>query len=223
MKNICFITNFKKTFFFEAIAKDLKKRDVDVFWIVLNKKLYTYLLGCGYTSDKLILINKEFINKQAEPIGEYKLTELICKDRVLKYYKTWPYNFLKYIQQPIVDFLKNNQIQFVFGEMTYAHEILIYRMIKDTNNRLNCVFLNPMNVRMPSDRFTFLADEFQSSIYEKINNSTDVSERRLSVERTPESIKVEKLVNKALKFQSKLKRLVRFFTMENLEKDDPSL
>jgi len=223
MKNICFITNFKKTFFFEAIARELKTKDVNVFWIVLNDKLYKYLLSCGYTEDKLLLINKTYIDKHAEPVGEYKLTELICKDRVLKYYKIWPYNFLKNIQQPLVDFLRKNDIHFVFGEMTYAHEILLYRILKDSKNKLNCPILNPMNVRMPSDRFTFLDDEYQSSIYKNIDNSADTSPRKLSVERPLESFKVEKLVNSALKFSGKYKRFVRFFTMENLEKDDPSL
>ena len=57
MKNICFVTNYKKTYFFDAIGKEIKARGGKVYWIVLNKMLYDYLLPI-YGAENLLLINK---------------------------------------------------------------------------------------------------------------------------------------------------------------------
>jgi hypothetical protein len=222
MKNICFVSNYKKTFFFEEIAKNLKKEGVNIYWIVLNTMLYDFLLEQGYDKAHLLLINKSCKDLSNPPVGEYKLNELVCSDRALKYY-SWSYSYLTNIQKPLLDFIKNNGINYIFGETTYAHEILVTRIIKDTSHNLNCVYLNPMNVRIPTGRFTFLADEFQSVIYDKINSPIEGPLPELSAERPLESIKVEKLVNKSLKTTGKIKRIGRFFSLVNLEKDDPSI
>lgn len=223
MKSICFVTNYKKTFFFEEIAKKLKKNDTPVYWIVLNKMLYDFLISEGYKEHQLLLINKSACDVTNKEVGEYKLNELICKDRALKYYKNWSYQYLTNIQKPILDFLKVNDIRFVFGETTYGHEILISRIINDDNHSLNCVYLNPMNVRIPTGRFTFLSDEFQSTIYNRINIPLTEPIKEVSIERPLESVKVQKLVSSSLKLSSKIKRLGRFFSLINLEKDDPSI
>src|SRR5690606_34307589 len=112
------------------IGQEIQKQGGKVYWIVLNKKLYNYLLPI-YGSEQLILINKEIGSINNKKIGEYKLNELVFVDRALKYYGNWGYDFLKNIQKPIYDFIKDNSISFIFGETTYAHEVLIHRITRD--------------------------------------------------------------------------------------------
>jgi hypothetical protein len=222
MKNICFVSNYKKTFFFEAIAAELKKEGVTIYWIVLNRMLYDFLLQQGYDRSQLLLINKDYRNIPSAPVGEYKLNELVWSDRALKYY-SWSYDYLVNIQKPLLDFVKRNAISHIFGETTYAHEVLITRILKDPGHELNCIYLNPMTTRIPTDRFIFLADEFQSTIYDKINSGAIEPLPELSPARPLESIKVQKLVNQSLKPASKIRRIGRFFSLANLQKDDPSI
>ncbi|MEM6894845.1 MAG: hypothetical protein AAF554_14220 [Bacteroidota bacterium] len=221
MKSICFVTNYKKTFFFDAIAKELENRDVEVYWIVLNKKLYDYLLPT-YSQEKLLLINKKKGNVSNEKIGDFKLNELVSVDRALKYYGGWGYEFLQNIQKPIYDFIKVNGISFVFGETTYAHEVMICRMLK-IRKELSCTYLHPQTIRIPAYHFTFLTDEFQSEIYEDVTFDTYKEGDIINVQRPTESVVNEKRVMKSMTLLSKLKRSTRFFTQKNMELDDPSV
>lgn len=219
--NICFITNYQKTFFFEALAKELEKDNNKVFWIVLNHKLYNHL-NKSFDSSQLLLINKSFINKNNDAVGEYKLNELKYSDRVLKYYKDWPYKYMRNIQLPVYNFILQNNIKFVFGETTYAHEILINRIVKD-KKELNCIFLHPQNIRIPNNYFTFLTDEFQSEIFKNAKSGFSYTNEEIIVEKTKESKLVEQIIKHRMTLLARIKRFLRFFTMANLEKDDPSI
>lgn len=221
MKNICFVTNYKKTYFFDAIGRDLQNHGVNVYWIVLNKMLYDFLLPV-YGKDNLLLINKEQGSIPNNKIGEYKINELVSVDRALKYYGEWGYEFLRNIQKPIYDFISKNKISYVFGETTYAHEILICRMLKD-KKELACTYLHPQTIRIPGYHFTFLEDEFQSKIYEGCKFNTYEENYVIKPQRPTESVVNEKRVKKSLNVLSKLKRSTRFFTQKNMEKDDPSV
>ena len=221
MKNICFVTNYKKTYFFDAIGKDIQNRGGKVYWIVLNKMLYDYLLPI-YGKDHLLLINKEQGSIPNVKMGEYKLNELVSVDRALKYYGEWSYDFLRNIQKPMYDFISNNKISYVFGEATYAHEVMMYRMLKD-KKELACKYLHPQTIRIPGYHFTFLEDEFQSEIYEGVKFDTYEAGYVIKVQRPTESVVNEKRVKKSMNILSKLKRSTRFFTQKNMENDDPSI
>ena len=42
--NICFVSNFTKTFIFDAVAKQLQKKyNCNIFWIVVNRKYKAFL------------------------------------------------------------------------------------------------------------------------------------------------------------------------------------
>jgi len=221
MKNICFVTNYKKTYFFDAIGKEIKARGGKVYWIVLNKMLYDYLLPT-YGVENLLLVNKKQGSIPNSKIGEYKLNELVSVDRALKYYGEWSYDFLKNIQKPVYDFINNHKISFVFGETTYAHEVLICRMLKD-KKELSCKYLHPQTIRIPSYHFTFLEDEFQSKIYEGVKFDNYEEGSVIKVQRPTESVVNEKRVKKSMNILSKLKRSARFFNQKNMEIDDPSI
>ena len=221
MKKVCFVTNYKKTYFFDVIGKNLQDNGIEVYWIVLNKMLYDYILPT-YGASNLLLINKERGNIPSEKVGEYKLNELASVDRALKYYGEWGYSFLTNIQKGIYSFIKEHKISFVFGETTYAHEVLMCRMFKE-KEELNCKYLHPQTIRIPAYHFTFLEDEFQSKIYEDVKFDTNKKGDLIELQRPTESVINELRVKNSLKVLSKLKRGIRFFTQENMEQDDPSI
>jgi hypothetical protein len=221
MKTICFIGNYKKTFFFDAVAKELKKEGIHICWIVMNQAQFDFLAPT-YGKGNLLLLNRKTGSIQSEKIGEYKINELVSVDRALKYYGEWGYQFIENIQKPVYEFVKKNNIQFVFGETTYAHEVMIMRMLKDKTD-LNCVYLHPQTIRIPGYHFTFLEDEFQSKIYEQFNSDSYTQGFKIELAKPTESILVEKRVSKSLSLVSKLKRFTRFFSLPNIDKDDPSI
>ena len=61
MKKVCFVTNYKKTYFFDVIGKNLQDNGIEVYWIVLNKMLYDYLLPTYGASNFYSLIKNVVI------------------------------------------------------------------------------------------------------------------------------------------------------------------
>lgn len=219
MKNICFIANYDKTYFFDRIAKELEKENINIYWIVVNDGLNTYLEK-DYKKENILYINK--LITQSEVIGEYKLNELIQSDRILRDDKENAKVFLESIQNPIYNFLNNNKVSFVFGELTWAHEVLIYR-ICNQNKELNCIFLNPHTVRIPNGRFGFFEDEFQSRLY-KTKKSIENSTLSIKIEK-PDYLKLnDELIKNRDKFSYKFKVLKKFICSEGYyDPLDPTL
>jgi len=219
-KSICFIANFTKTYFFDAIAQALQKDGLTIYWMATNQKIYNFLVEkYGYSS--VLLINKAYYALDKAPIGEFKINELLYGDRVLKYDLANGSKFLTNIQAPIYDFLKENEISFVFGEITWAHEILIHRICTQMKD-LACTFLNPHVIRMPNDRFAFFVNERQSQLLEVEQNKISTTEILQVVK--PTYLKhVNNRLAKARSITGRADRIKRFFTNENIDKEDPTL
>lgn len=164
-KSIAFVANYQKTIFFLRIAEKLQKYGVTVYWITVSKTWRTYLLNEGVDSKYILYLPRSLANEGASGIGNFKLNELIYSDRVLRYEVEFGHKYLSAIQQFIYDFILKNQIRFVFGEITWAHEILINRMC-NIIEELNCVYLKPHTIRIPNGRFAFFKDEYEQQIYE---------------------------------------------------------
>ncbi|MBB3699814.1 hypothetical protein KMW28_01765 [Flammeovirga yaeyamensis] len=223
-KNLCFISNFYKTFFFEQISTKLESKGYSIFWICFSKKMYDYL-SQTVDSNKILLLNKDLIDKKNAPIADYKLNELVNGDRFLRYQQDWSYDYLSNIQKPIYDFIKDNNLDFIFGEATHSYEILINRMV-NRSKELNCRYLHPQSVRIPHRRFFFLNDEFQYEIEgsDNILNSNWQSEYKEIEAKVPGRVKqVDFSVKKELSISGHLQRAKRFFTKENIEYDHPSV
>ncbi len=225
--NIAFVSNFHKTYLFDQIAKGLTEKGYNVFWFCFGEKWYNHLLSSGYKPETILLLNKNISsNSTHEPVGEYKLNELIAGDRVLRYDYDEGYDYLVALQQPFFDFVKKNDLAYIFGEMTYAHEILMARICLDKLAD-KTHYLHPQSIRIPNKRFTFLDTEFQDTIFGKAidyqpeeNISSMVPIKPVPPERV---VQVAKDVKKSMTLQSKMKRVSRVFTEENIEKDSPSI
>lgn len=159
-KTICFISNYYKTYLFKEVAKSLEAAGVKVFWITNDKKYFDLLVE-DYGEDKVLNLTWRFAEEDNLEVGQFKLNEIIYSDRVLVKQKTKAKKYLQNIQKPIYDFINNNEITSVFGEITWGHELLIQR-ICNSKPELNCNFYNPHTIRKPFERFGFFTDESQS-------------------------------------------------------------
>lgn len=164
-KNICFVSNYTKTIFFHEVAKLLEANGYTISWIIVDRKYYDLLLK-QYPAERFLLIGKHYSDTVSDAVGDFKINELIRTDRVLRNSQKWAREYLINIQRPLYDFIEKNEVRFVLGELTWAHELLIYRMIKQ-NRQWHCTYLNPHTIRIPNGRFAFFNDEFQSKIIER--------------------------------------------------------
>lgn len=217
--NICFVANFYKTFLFHEIAKKLSHNGVGIFWIVTKLDQYHFLKN-HYPIENILYINRSFSIKTTETVDDFRLNELVYGDRVFKYDLQNGLNFLSNIQKPIYDFISNNAIRFVFGEITWAHELLIQRMAQK-RKELNCLYLECSLVRIPNNRFAFFTDDSQNEMLE-FNEPVVVNEI-IKLEK-PAYLKLnDKIMKKNSSVLARLHRIKRFFSGENIEKNDPNV
>lgn len=225
MTNICFLANFSKTFLFEAVARDLASNNVTVTWITVNRKLYDYLTK-NYGNDKVLLLNWLYKDIPSPALGEFKLNELVYGDRALRLSTVDAKKYLVNIQEPIYSFLLRHKVRAVVGELTWAHEILTHRIVS-CRAELNCRFLNPHTVRIPNGRFAFFVDEFQSELVER-NPRADVEKLRCLEPEAAQFAKPDylhindQIVQKSRSLRSRLGKVKRFVTEENIEREDPT-
>ena len=224
MKNICFIANYTKTYFFDALADNLMGKGITIYWIAVNKENYNFLKS-KYSKDQILYLPKEsFLSASNNPVGEFKLNELIYGDRVLKYNYAEGLKYLTSIQKPIYEFLKSNSVSTIFGEVTWAHEILIHRMASNLNE-LKAQYLDMHTVRIPSGRFTFFTTEFQDDFLITEPNYAQFSLPEAAFElKKPDYLAInDALVKESVSLKGRLKRLKYFITGENLDPNDITL
>lgn len=222
--NICFIANYYKTYFFHEIAVQLQAKEVDVCWIVVNRKLRDFLVE-RYGAEAVLYISKDDTENACEPIGNFRLNELVYGDRTLKYQKHKAYSFLNNIQQPVFAFLKRHDVRFVFGEITWAHEILIHRLVNSCQE-LRAAYYCPHTIRMPVGRFGFFRDEYQSELVPLppiAGSSADSSLPPVQAEKPDYLALNDVKLQQARTLSARLARLKRFFTMENIDRKDPTI
>ncbi|MFK7775923.1 MAG: hypothetical protein AB8F94_27615 [Saprospiraceae bacterium] len=218
INSICFIANYSKTYLFHEIAQSLIQKGEKVCWITVNTTLYNFLCK-EYGKEKVLLINRDNIKEQYSSVDEFKLNELVYGDRVLRHELQNGIQFLTNIQRPIYDFLKSNDVRFAFGEITWAHEILIHRMLTN-RTELNAKFLNPHVVRLPNKRWAFFKDERQSKVYDVTDEYEEVSPIEV---KKPFYLKVnDKRLKKSNSLKGRLDRIKRWITNENIDKKDPT-
>ena len=215
--NICFIANYSKTIFFEAVAQELKKQGKKIFWITISEKLKSSLSN-AWEVENILYINN--LQPTSPTISDLRLNEIIKSDRALSAQGEQAKKYLENIQVPIYNFIKNNNIGFIFGEITWGHEILTHR-ITTKHVELNCTFLNPHTVRIPKSHFGFFLDEQQSVLCETTNRPQ--SSLNLTPEK-PTYLKLnDTLIKKHFSFRSRARRVVNFISRKNYDKADPTV
>lgn len=221
-KNICFIANFYKTFFFHEIAKQFINEGYEIYWIVTKDSQYKFLKRY-YNEKKILLIDRRHCLNHLEPLDDFKINELIYGDRVFKNEKLNGIKFLTNIQKPIYDFIKYNKINNIFGEKTWAHELLIHRIITK-RKELNCRFFLIATTRIPNGRIFFYDDEKETEIVKPLVNSNKlVIGNRIKIEKPDYLLLNDKILSSANSLWGKLNRIKKLFTGQNIEKYDPNV
>lgn len=223
MKNICFIANYYKTDVFVEIAKVLKADHVKSFWIIPNRKQYETLKTMFPNNQLLYIGKKEVLTyKNNESNIDLKINELVFGDRVLREEsETWTFDYLLKLQELVYKFIKNNGIQFIFGEVTWAHELVVHRLTLAAKE-LKCQYLNPHTIRIPNGRFAFFTDEFQSKIKE-VYPSSDSNTDSIQLEK-PSYLGInDKLIAKKGTLKHNLVLIKNFIFRTNQDPNDPTL
>lgn len=216
--NICFVANFSKTFLFHEIAQKLSAAHVGIFWIVTKKDQYTFLKS-HYRDQQILYLNRSHVDLANDAVDDFRINELVFGDRVLKHEIQNGLKFLTNIQKPMYEFVQRSGIHFVFGEITWAHEVLLHRMTK-RRKELKCRYLELSVVRIPNGRFAFFTDETQCEMLE-FNQPSNAE--IIKVEK-PTYLKInDNIVRKNKSVAGRLKRLKRLFTGENIEANDPNV
>ncbi|WP_160286033.1 glycosyltransferase family protein [Pseudomonas knackmussii] len=218
---ICFVANYQKTIFFHEVSKYLLKKGVEIFWIAINKEQVTSLSN-HYPPSNILLIDKSALKKNTKPVDDFKIKELVFGDRCLKNEK-WGLDYLEKIQEPTYEFITKNKINVVIGELTWAHEILIMRMIKK-RPEINSTYLNPHTIRIPPNKFAFFTNEFQSEILElptpPMEETTPITLEAIP----PDYLNLNNvLLKKSRKFSSRANKALNFFLRWKKDFNDPTL
>lgn len=223
MKNICFIANYYKTDVFVEIAKTLMVHGIKVFWITPNTKQYLSLSE-KFSKDEVLYIGRKEVLASTLPNIDFelKIHELVYGDRVLsRESPKWTYTYLKQLKNIYYDFIKRNNIEYVFGELTWSHELLAIRLLKEAKE-LNCQFINPHTIRIPNGHFAFFTDEFQSIIKE-VNIPSNSIHSIIKAEKPAYLALNDKFIDEKSTVKHNLVLLKNFISRTNQDANDPTL
>ncbi|MCE3281637.1 MAG: hypothetical protein K0Q66_374 [Chitinophagaceae bacterium] len=215
--NVCFVANFSKTYLFHEIALQLKSQGISVVWIVVNKKLYRFLQQ-HYKEDSILYLPKDFVNRDNVPVGDLCINEILFGDRVWKYDMTAGKRYLTNIQADIRDFLVTHRVKLVFGEHTWAHELVVRRLALKMGIR----FLEPHVMRIPNGRFGFFEGESHEQLFETSGDSTITDIDIFRMEKPGYLGLNNALIRKQKSLNGRVSKVKKFFTNENIDKDDPT-
>ena len=220
-RHLCFIANYTKTYTFHETARRLERQGAKVFWIAVNEPIRRYLAE-RYPFERILYVNRTFADIPGNKVGEFKLNELVLGDRVLSLDPEEGRRYLLNIQQPIYEFLKNNQVTHVFGELTWAHEILTRRIIT-ARSELGCRFFNPHTIRIPNGRFAFFTDEYQYEMCPARAIDRAESPSGFTAQKPDYLALNDKMLKGTRSLSARLAKVKRFITGENIDPDDPTL
>lgn len=218
-KNICFVSNFHKTPLYEAIAKELTHEyGYDAFFIAANQNELNALKK-NWKAECILDATIGNIGRY-QPSGRLiKYNEIVLRDRVMRHNISGGIDYLTRLASAVEKFIDDNLISHIFGEITWAHEILISRAARERVKSIP--YSIPHTIRIPNNRFSFFGDEFQS----------DISQVPLSPMDADSSIEIcapnylainNKIAQNEKKIGSRIAKIRRFITGENRRNNDPT-
>lgn len=211
---LLFIENRYKTFYFEAIAKQLVKHGFKVHFLVQNKSFEP---------------NNEFIkhvipypkSNQNNYVKDIAIETVIESDRQQNHFGKKDKSYFYYYNSKIKAILNSVKPDMVFGESTAFHELLTINLCKE--NKI--LYLNPSSCRYPLGRFSF----YKYDTLEPYRGSSEVLEKTKALEiidgivnRTaqPNYMKVVSVSN-TTKLLDKIKLVKSFIERERFNTPNP--
>tara|TARA_B100000768_G_C11278913_1_gene377422 strand:- start:2108 stop:3424 length:1317 start_codon:yes stop_codon:yes gene_type:complete len=213
---LLFIENRHKTYFFEAIANQLANKGYDIYWLTQNKQFSP--------SNRF----KNFIIEY--PSGDLKgyrkdegVEDIIESDRQVNYFNKTNTSYFYYYNNKIEKYLNELKPDFVFGESTAFHELLVIYNCK----KLNILYLNPSTSRFPVGRFSF----YKYNTLEPYRGSKEQLEKEKAIEAinqvvgreiVPDYMKSISVSSKS-KVRDKVLKIYSYFRGEKFNTPHPSL
>ena len=174
---ICFVANYYKTIFLYEVSKEIEKKGLSVVWISPSKRWGDFLLEKGVAPCNVLTLSeygKEWdshkplssderleLSSIEDTFADDTFYNLIARDRVLREKRSmFSLRYLLVISRLISSFFDDKDVTHVFGEKTWAHELLITNVAKVKD----IVDLCPHSVRVPADRFGFFTGQDQSRL-----------------------------------------------------------
>ena len=130
--------------------------------------------------------------------------------------------YLNKIKKHIYNFINKNNLNYIFGESTWAHELLISR-ICNYHLELSCNFLSPQMIRLPQDRFAFFKNECEDIDVNPDINYQQLEYPNIILERQDYIDILAKEVKNSISSKQRLNRIKRFISKENVSPNDPSV
>lgn len=235
---ICFISNFYLTELYERVAIELKAKGCEIFWICPNKSAYEQLAKNWGTENVLYIGMSSIIDsplnktQYPEDIKNVISNDILIRDRILKYRTDTGAEYLKKLKYVAFEFLTSNNIQAIFGELTWCHEILINRICLQVTE-CGTTYYNPHTLRMPQQTFGFFLDEFQSNLSQhkrKSDITSEMEQRYLSTiidENSelplPDYLKLnDEIIKKSNSITSQITKLYQLI-FKQVDQQDPTL
>jgi len=170
-KQICFISNFYLTDIYLEIARNLASKNIDIYWICPNIDDYQRLKNEWGTEQVLYIgltaVIDADVKKEDFPLDlkAIKSNDLLIRDRILKFNTGQGSVYLTKLKYVVYNFFQSNNINCVFSEFTWSHEVIINRICRFVES-CNTSSYNPHTLRIPQQTFGFFLDEFQSNLSE---------------------------------------------------------
>lgn len=171
-----FVTNRLKTAFYSPWARRMEAFGAEIFWLSTGGRWTRYLLAEGWHRSRILDLS-EFSSRWTKPFtptadeksrieridrrAEIGLKDALIMDRELSLTPGWDIEAYGQVTALEIErFVLKNDIQFAFGEDTWAPEI-ITSAVMHANDRH---FHAPHTIRIPSERFAFFRGIFQKRI-----------------------------------------------------------
>lgn len=214
---IVFLGNQTKTAFFRQVVRHLDPQKTRVSWIVVNAAQRDALLQDYPAEDVLYLPLSTSETRAPCPV---KINDLLYRDRRLMHMIDRGRAYLRAIQAPIADFLGADLPTLVVGELTYAYEVLTYRLVQQRLPQVH--WGSPFLTRVPAGHFAFFADEaFSREVWTV--PKTGAPEAGADAEEDPDyKAMIRNHIAKQGSSSFITKKLGRFLSLDGYDAEDPT-
>ncbi|MGD9807712.1 MAG: hypothetical protein AB7E76_08280 [Deferribacterales bacterium] len=161
MARVAFVSNGLRTALFKAVADNLSASGHEIFWIITGSdEVKSIVAPYSHVLDISIITDTSEESLQLlDKYSEISVNGIIASDRILsKKDADFAHRYLASCFSNIHDFIISNKIEIVFGEATWANELVCAAVCR----MCSTPYLAPSTVRHPSDRFAFFEGVFQS-------------------------------------------------------------
>lgn len=156
---IAFVVNHEKTKFFLEVARGLTQSyGITSFWISPSRYWKQWLITQGVPESLILdttnVVMQAKMARRAHPLAPEKvrLAQVIMADRILRTRdRSFAFAYLSLLYDEVRSFLEQNNIQIVFGEATWAVELIAAEAAKS----IGSLYARVETVRIPYDRFSF--------------------------------------------------------------------